>query len=875
MRRGGRVTALVATLALGWPLGGVAHAAAPLLRAGTVLVTNLNANSITLVGTGSSRATTIASGAFDGPLGVAITPDGRTALVTNSLGDTVVPVTLATGVVGTPVRVGSGPSAVAIAPDGRRAYVSNFNDNTVTPLVISGDQLVAQPPIPVGVGPWSVAVSPDGRTVLVSDSESRAVSVIDVATRRVTSIGLDARPDAIAIAPGSHHAYVVDGATLTEIRLGAGTARRGPSVAIAGGPVGVAVSPRGTVGYTVNSDGTLSAFSPGNLTVGVTTTSSAQLTQPDGLALSPDGRTAYVASGSGVVVALDLARRPITEVTAVAVGGPAYGIAVEPDEAPIAVLHVRVGGAGRTSTLSAAGSYAPNDVIRSYRWDFGDGTRVVTVSPVVHHTYARVGHYQARLVVVTADGTSTATTYTGQMVLSHGAASAGASTEVLVPSSLRLSPPSGTPGGAVSLVDPSLGRACPTAYVFFDGNLVASAPVVRGALRLSDLVVPGDARIGAHAIRLACTLRGAVVATSGFRVLAAASHLTEFSVALPSLHELGRHLPAAGGISLLLVLLGRLIAAGFPSDWVNHTYAENRDRIWGPWRRRFARHLYDPDRPRSILRRLAGGLGVFVLFVGVGAVINSFLDPSFGLNRSSLWLLLGQAAGIALTTLVSGLPVAVDAWRRRRRIHLEVLVGGLAIATVSVAVSRIIGLAPGYCYGLIAGFSMVPGVSDEERGRVHAIAETVVLVSSATAFVLSTVVFRAATQPHPAAWLLVLTPALQTTFLAGFTSLAFGMFPLPFLPGRHVAEWNRVVWYVLSGLGLVGFVGVLLSPGSGSQQELAHVGLVPLLASFGGVAAVSLALMLFFHRSRERRTALAEVETTSSHDGPVEPAVSS
>jgi hypothetical protein len=40
---------------------------------------------------------------------------------------------------------------------------------------------------------------------------------------------------------------------------------------------------------------------------------------------------------------------------------------------------------------------------------------------------------------------------------------------------------------------------------------------------------------------------------------------------------------------------------------------------------------------------------------------------------------------------------------------------------------------------------------------------------------------------------------------------------------------------------------VLLSPGSGSQSELHHIALVPLIAAFAGFALGSLAFMLYFH----------------------------
>ena len=147
---------------------------------------------------------------------------------------------------------------------------------------------------------------------------------------------------------------------------------------------------------------------------------------------------------------------------------------------------------------------------------------------------------------------------------------------------------------------------------------------------------------------------------------------------------------------------------------------------------------------------------------------------------------------------------------------------------------------------MIASFLIVPGTSAKEQGRLHFVASLTVLIAATSAFFLAVPVFHTATQANPSPWPLVLTPALDSMFLAGFASLAFGMFPLPFLPGRHVAKWNETLWLLVSGLGLIGFVGVLLSPGSGSQSELQHVGLVPILTVFGIFSAISVGFMVYF-----------------------------
>ena len=157
-----------------------------------------------------------------------------------------------------------------------------------------------------------------------------------------------------------------------------------------------------------------------------------------------------------------------------------------------------------------------------------------------------------------------------------------------------------------------------------------------------------------------------------------------------------------------------------------------------------------------------------------------------------------------------------------------------------MSASRWLGLAPGYCYGLIAVYVLRPMPSLKAEGRYHFISSLVVLAVATGAFFLTVPVFRAATAAHPSVLALILDPALNMTFLAGFSSVAFGMFPLPFLPGHGVARWNRWAWALLSVVGLVGYVAVLLSRGSGTAQELHSAGMIPLLSAFVIFALASL-----------------------------------
>ena len=120
------------------------------------------------------------------PNGVAVTPDGKHAYVTNSslqqrFGDR-------HGHQhggGHGLRWGSGPIGVAVTPDGKHAYVTNIDSNNVSVIDTATNTVVAT--VPVGNNPCGVAVTPDGKHVYVTNDGSNTVSVIDTATNTVVA----------------------------------------------------------------------------------------------------------------------------------------------------------------------------------------------------------------------------------------------------------------------------------------------------------------------------------------------------------------------------------------------------------------------------------------------------------------------------------------------------------------------------------------------------------------------------------------------------------------------------------------------------------------------------------------------------------------
>jgi YVTN family beta-propeller protein len=156
-----------------------------------------------------------------GPKGLAITPDGKTAVVVNGGGlatlatpPTTVGATVSTIDVKTRTKhpddipVAPFPLGVAVTPDGKTAFVNGPSGMVSTIDVKSRTKHPAD--IPVGGGGAGVAVTPDGKTAVVvnanvdpSDVQSGTVSTIDVKTRtkNPTDITVGRFPFQVAITP--------------------------------------------------------------------------------------------------------------------------------------------------------------------------------------------------------------------------------------------------------------------------------------------------------------------------------------------------------------------------------------------------------------------------------------------------------------------------------------------------------------------------------------------------------------------------------------------------------------------------------------------------------------------------------------------------
>ena len=227
------------------------------------------------------------------PSGMAISPKGDLALVTNRADGTISVLSIRGKdvlVVDT-VLVGTSAdqvSAVAITPDGKHALVTKPAANKIALLSIDGQKVTYDKrDLPPGIFPYNVAVTPDGKLALTvdngngggSDGNAKAVSVIDLETdppRVIDHVTVGDSPEGLAISPKGDLAVTVEargsnmpkssffyhpGGAVTALKIDGKKVTNGGEVNVGALPEAVAFSPDGQYLYVGNFiDGDLSVL---------------------------------------------------------------------------------------------------------------------------------------------------------------------------------------------------------------------------------------------------------------------------------------------------------------------------------------------------------------------------------------------------------------------------------------------------------------------------------------------------------------------------------------------------------------------------------------------------------------------------------------
>jgi DNA-binding beta-propeller fold protein YncE len=273
---------------------------------------------------------------FGPPVNLAITPDGRLAIVANSVnhvpdgeGWKFVPdnklyvIDLTTSPpshIGT-VEVGKQPSGLDINRAGNLALVTNRADNSISVLSIQGKDVKLVDTVPMGEQVAAVAFTPDGKRALAVKFPGHKVALLEVDGQKVTyakydmNVGLwpyniGVTPNGkLAIAANNGNSGAADGQadTVSVIDLEATPPRVIDHVVVGDGPEGFVISPTGKIAVALLLRGSNAAktswFYNRNGSVVVLKIDGKKVKKvgevevrglPEGAVFSPDGKYLYV-----------------------------------------------------------------------------------------------------------------------------------------------------------------------------------------------------------------------------------------------------------------------------------------------------------------------------------------------------------------------------------------------------------------------------------------------------------------------------------------------------------------------------------------------------------------------------------------------------
>jgi YVTN family beta-propeller protein len=257
------------------------------------------------------------------PYGVAISGSGVALVAQLDLG-VVSRIDVATGSVGQQIAVGYTPSHVAFNPSGTTAYVANQGSRDVSVVDVATNRMTAS--IPVASDAWNVIVSADGAW-LYATTDSGLLYVIDTSNNAIVATVTLRAFDALrglALAPDGRVLYVAGRNSGTIYAFDTQSRRVTRTFDVGGTPQRMAVSPDGAELYVANE---VSGLEVVTLATGVLRIF--PLGGGYGLAMSPDAVQLYMTvPGSGLLQIFD--RATLRLVKSVQLGGRPRVVAFTP-----------------------------------------------------------------------------------------------------------------------------------------------------------------------------------------------------------------------------------------------------------------------------------------------------------------------------------------------------------------------------------------------------------------------------------------------------------------------------------------------------------------------------------------------------------------
>lgn len=249
-------------------------------------------------------------------------------------------------------------------------------------------------------------------------------------------------------------------------------------------------------------------------------------------------------------------------------------------------------------------------------------------------------------------------------------------------------------------------------------------------------------------------------------------------------------LSAAGLVLSGSIAVAFLLLVGFPAELLESTIRSNYDRAFG-WLARLRRRAGRMLSP--VVRALSHpviGTGITVL---AAAILLGFADPGFGFTGASLRLLLAMIVSVVAINI--GLSLIVMRVARRAfdvRAMLQPMPAALAIVALSVLVSRLAGISPGFLFGVVLGVAYARELRLRDDARLGLLGVGLTIVAG----LLAWLGYGVATAVMSGQGFLnnLLIETLAAITLEALGTLVVALLPIEFLDGRTIFRWSRLAW---------------------------------------------------------------------------------
>jgi hypothetical protein len=282
-----------------------------------------------------------------------------------------------------------------------------------------------------------------------------------------------------------------------------------------------------------------------------------------------------------------------------------------------------------------------------------------------------------------------------------------------------------------------------------------------------------------------------------------------FGSSLASPYDTSAHAFALSPAGIVLsgsIAIAFLLLVGFPAELLESTIRSNYDRAFGGLarlRQRVAKRF------AAIARALANpwvGSGLTIL---AAAFLLGFADPNYGFNGASVRLFIAMIAAVLAINV--GLMLIVSRVASRAfdvAAVLKPMPAALLIVGISVLVSRLAGISPGFLFGIVLGIAYARELRLRDEARLGLLGVGLTIAAGLIAWLgygLATAIASG-----PGFFNNLIIEVLAAITLEALGTLVIALLPIEFLDGRTIWRWSKLAWIAAYGVTLLVFVFVVI-----------------------------------------------------------------